>query len=73
MPDANCPFCGPSFIGDCAHQPKVYSNRRFKKNYKLDGWPIADNKHKSILSNDDLVRLLNDLHEENERMREAFK
>ena len=21
---ANCPFCGPSFIGDCRHQPKVY-------------------------------------------------
>ena len=32
---------------------------RFKKNYKLDGWPIEDTTNQSVLNTDDLVVILN--------------
>ena len=34
--------------------------RRFKKNYKLDGWPIEDTSSQVVLHTDDLVVILNE-------------
>ena len=39
------------------------TNKRFSKDYSIDGWPIVDNEVKSILGTDDLVKILNDLAE----------
>ena len=33
--------------------------RRFKKNFKIDGWPIEDTERGFILNNDDIVVILN--------------
>lgn len=35
-------------------------NKRYKKNYSLDGWPIEDTQNHSVLYTDDLVVRLNE-------------
>ncbi|MEW8228635.1 MAG: hypothetical protein AB2748_23155 [Candidatus Thiodiazotropha endolucinida] len=37
------------------------SEKRYRKDYSLDGWPIADTHNQVILSNDDIVILLNEI------------
>ena len=39
---------------------QALESKRYKKDYKLDGWPIADTEARSILGTDDLVVILNE-------------
>lgn len=39
------------------------SERRYKKNYDIDGWPIEDTNTQSLLYTDDLVLILNRKHD----------
>lgn len=34
--------------------------KRFRKDYSLDGWPIADTHNQVVLSDDEIVNLLNE-------------
>ena len=49
------------------------SLKRFKLDYKLDGWPIADEESKTVLSSKDSVQILNHLNEENAEMKALLK
>ena len=36
-------------------------SERYKKNYSIDGWPIEDSRNETVLHNDDIVLILNNL------------
>ena len=46
--------------------------KRFRKDYTVDGWPIADNEAGSILGTDDLVVMLNEMDAENKRLNAQY-
>lgn len=42
--------------------------KRFRQDYTVEGWPIADREGRTVLSLNDLVKILNDLDRENRRL-----
>ena len=46
--------------------------KRFKRDIRVDGWPISDCKTKLLLDMNDLVDLMNELEAENKRLRDQL-
>ena len=35
-------------------------SKRYKKDHRIDGWPVIDTERQSVLSTDEIVNILND-------------
>ena len=46
--NVNCPICGPSFVGDCIHQPKVYASRVKNPEYLIAAKDMLGNAKKDL-------------------------
>jgi hypothetical protein len=47
--------------------------RRYKKDYRLDVWPVLDTERDAVLDNDDVVALLNDYAEREKALEDVIQ